>query len=196
MKSSSNVKEQIIQATTELIQQSNGNIADITTRAIAEKACVGVGLINYHFQTKDNLITICVQRIIEQVISSFYAKGKSYQGDKDRLTDWATRVFDFLFANPAISRISIIGDLCDYTNDTNSAKTQKGFARALQEDVSDFDKNMLTFILTASMQTAFLGSKSTPELLGYDFSNQSDRQAFITRLISFLFDGIKAEQIT
>ena len=41
MKNSSNVNELIIHATTELIQQSNGNIADIRTRAIAEKACVG-----------------------------------------------------------------------------------------------------------------------------------------------------------
>ncbi len=195
MKNSSNVKEQIIQATTELIQTSNGNIADITTRAIAEKACVGIGLINYHFQTKDNLITICVQRIIKQVISSF-SNGKDYQGDRERLTDWAIHVFNFLFDNASISRISIIGDLLDYTIDTNSVKTQKGFMHALQDDVPDFNKNMLSFILTASMQTAFLGSTITPELLGYDFNNQSDREAFITKLVAFLFDGIKTEQIT
>ena len=189
MKNQINVKEHIISVTTELIQQSNGNITDITTRDIASKANVGVGLINYHFQSKDNLITICVQRIIREVVQSFSPEGKEYKSDKDRLTDWATRVFDFLFENPAISRLSILGDMYDYTLDSNSVRTQKGFLYALK-DVKENDKNMLSFILTTVMQTAFLSSKSSKELIGYDFNERSERNEFIARVVSTLFVGI------
>jgi len=190
MKESSNVKENIIKATTELIQESSGNVADITTRAIAKKANVGIGLINYHFQSKENLITICVQRIIETVVSSFSTAGKNHESDKDRLTDWAIQVFDFLFENNAISRISILGDLSDYSVDSNSVKSQKGFMLAINKDIKDSDKNIISFILTATMQIAFLSSKTSRELLGYDFNNRSERNSFITKLVSALFDGM------
>ncbi len=189
MKKQVNVKEDIIQVTTELIQQSSGNIADITTREIAQKAKVGVGLINYHFQSKDNLVTICIQRMIKQVVQSFSPVEKEYQNDQERLTDWAIRVFDFLFDQPAISRLSILGDMYDYTLESNSVRTQKGFSYALK-DMNERDKSMLTFLLTSVMQTAFLGSKTSKELIGFDFSVRSERSAFITKLVAVLFTGI------
>ncbi|WP_165919306.1 TetR/AcrR family transcriptional regulator [Kineothrix alysoides] len=194
MKNSSDIKESIITAATGLIQQSSGNISEITTRAIAGKANVGIGLINYHFQSKDNLITICVQRIIQQVILSFSMEGKTYTDDKERLTDWAVHVFDFLFENPAISRISILGDLSDYRSDCNSVKTQKGFMFALDDKVPEADKQMLSFILTAAMQTAFLSRQITKELLGYDLDHASHRKVFITKLVKVLFNEAKKEE--
>ena len=63
MEKNINVKNRIIEATTELIEQYNGSIKDITARMIAAKAEVGLGLISYHFRSKEKLITECVQRI-------------------------------------------------------------------------------------------------------------------------------------
>ncbi len=189
MKNQINGKEHIIKVTTELIQQSSGNIADITTREIAHQANVGIGLINYHFQSKDNLITICVQRIIRQVVQSFSPMEKEYSGDQERLTDWAIRVFDFLFENPAISRLSILGDMYDYTLDSNSVRTQKGFLFALK-DVKESDKKMLSFLLTSVMQIAFLSNKTSKELIGFDLNERTERHAFITKLVAVLFVGI------
>jgi AcrR family transcriptional regulator len=190
MKKSSNIKENIIEVTTELIRQSGGDINDITIRMIAEKANVGTGLINYHFQSKENLITLCVQRIIENVVMEFSPLDRHYQNDRERLTDWAIQVFDFLFENKAISRISILGDLSGYSIDSNSVKTQRGFMLAMR-NVNDVDKNMLSFVLTSVMQTAFLSANVGVELLGYDFSDRSSRNVFITRLVSVIFDGIR-----
>ena len=190
MKKTSNIKENIIEVTTELIRQSDGDINDITIRMIAEKANVGTGLINYHFQSKENLITLCVQRIIGNVVMKFSPLDRHYQNDRERLTDWAIQVFDFLFDNKAISRISILGDLSDYSVDSNSVKTQRGFMLAMR-NVNDVDKNMLSFVLTSVMQTAFLSENVGVELLGYDFSDRSSRNVFITRLVSVIFDGIR-----
>lgn len=71
MNKNANVKNRIIEVTTELIEQHNGNIKDITARMIAANANVGLGLINYHFGSKEDLITECVQNIISQVIAGF-----------------------------------------------------------------------------------------------------------------------------
>ena len=187
MKNMNDVKENIISVTTDLIEQSNGNIKNITARAIAEKAGVGLGLINYHFGSKDNLVATCVQRIIGKVIMGFSTE-KEYANDKERLTAWAIYVFDFLFEHPAISRISILGDLQNYTIKCNSVYSQKGFMLALTKDIEDKDKPLLSFILTAAMQTAFLSGTAAKELLGYDFMKQTDRIAFIKKLVTTIFD--------
>ena len=57
-------KQRIQAATTDLIQRSEGNLAQVTMRAIAQQAGVSVGLINHYFTSKDQLIEACVQQII------------------------------------------------------------------------------------------------------------------------------------
>lgn len=190
MKNTTNVKENIIKVTTELIDQNNGNISSITARVIAEKAGVGLGLINYHFGSKENLITTCVQRIIGKVIAGFDTK-KEYATDKERLIAWATHVFNFLFEHSAISRVSILGDMQNYTMNCNSVLSQKGFMLALTKDIEAKDKPILSFILTATMQAAFLSGTVSGELLGYDFTKQNDRSAFIERLVTIILNERK-----
>ena len=188
MDKSANVKNRIIEVTTELIEQHNGNIKDITARMIAEKSDIGLGLINYHFGSKEKLITECVQRIIGQVVSGFHME-QVFQTDKERLAAWATYVFNFLFEHSAISRVSIFGDFQNYTENCNSVLTQRGFSLSLKNGISNEDKSMFVFILTAAMQVAFLGSETVKQLLGYDFTKIEDRAAYIGKLVDFLFEG-------
>ena len=188
MEQNVNVKERIIEVTTELIEQNNGSIKDITARMIAAKADVGLGLINYHFGSKEKLITECVQRIIGQVVAGFHME-QEFQTDKERLAAWATCVFNFLFEHSAISRVSILGDLQNYTENCNSVLTQHGFSMALKNSISKDDKSMFVFILTAAMQVAFLGSETVKQLLGYDFTKTDDRAAYIGKLVDILFEG-------
>lgn len=186
MKTNQDIKETIIQVTTQLIEENNGEVRHITARMIAERSNVALGLINYHFQSKDNLLTICVQRIIETVVTSFNVT-QVYTSDQERLTVWATHVFNFLFEHTAISRLSILGDMADYSMDCNSISTQKRLMHALLNDTAESDKPFLVFILTSAMQTAFLGKETVKDLLGYDFDKQADRASFIERLVSVFY---------
>ena len=188
MDKNANVKNHIIEVTTKLIEKHNGSIKDITARMIAAKAGVGLGLINYHFGSKEKLITECVQRIIGKVVTEFQMT-EQYETDKERLTNCATYVFNFLFEHSAISRVSILGDLQNYTENCNSVLTQRGFSLSLKSDISNEDKSMFVFILTAAMQIAFLGSETIKQLLGYDFTKTEDRAAYIGKLVDFLFEG-------
>ena len=56
MAKSKGVKEHIIEVTTDLILQYEGDTDRITARMIAGKADIALGLINYHFGSKENLI--------------------------------------------------------------------------------------------------------------------------------------------
>lgn len=193
MQEKTDVKERIIAATTELIEQSEGDVECITARAIAERANVCLGLINYHFGSKDNLITVCVQRIICHVVSEM-GKCRSCASDRQRLTAWATCVFDFLFEHAAIARISILGDLRNYTPECNSVCIQHGLVQSMMRDVDAAERSFAAFVLTAAMQAAFLGRDAIRTVLGYDMDRPEDRAAYIARLVDDLFDGIGAEQ--
>ena len=74
MEKTKNIKEHIMDVTTQLIQESDGDINQITIRRIAERAQVGLGLINYHFGSKDKLILECIQRIINNVVHCLHRK--------------------------------------------------------------------------------------------------------------------------
>lgn len=195
MKDKSNLKETIIHATTELIQECNGDVGKITLRKIAERAGVGLGLINYHFGSKEQLIVLCVQRIINNVVMCFSPDKKDYSEkdgleDKERLADWAKQVYDFLFENYAISSISILGDMHSYHAKSNSVYTQKGFSMAIQNDISVEKKRLLVFMLTSAMQVAFLSGNASKEILGYDLTNKSERDRFVESLVELLFLGV------
>jgi len=188
-KTTEEIKQNIISATIELIENSNGNVDEITTRNIADKANVGIGLINYHFQTKDKLIEICVQQLISYVVSSFQPQKKEYSSNKERLISWAIQVSDFLLENPAVSRISILGDLSHYSPNNNSGNTKKGFMMAIGDDMKDEEKNLLAFTLTSTVQVAFLSRSVSKEILGYDICSKDERDKFISALVDMLYSG-------
>lgn len=192
MEKTKNIKEHIMDVTTQLIQESDGDINQITIRRIAERAQVGLGLINYHFGSKDKLILECIQKIINNVVHCFTPEEKVYgeNDDKYRLANWAKQVYDFLFENRVISMMSILGDMQDYRAACNSVNTQIGLALALDNFTDNKQKRMLVFTLTSIMQVAFLLGEYSKEVIGYDLYKKEERDLFIDTVVEMLFDGI------
>ncbi len=195
MKDKEKVKETIINATTELIEQSGGEVKNITARAIADKSGVALGLINYHFESKENLIAICVQRIINKVLMSLAPDKKDYSTDdgltdKQRLTSFAQQTFDFLFDNYAIIKISILSDFRDYQPVCNSVYTQIGFRYAIRGKMPENKKQLIAFSLASTMQTAFLTGENSKQITGYNLFDKTERDLFISDTVSMLMEGI------
>ena len=188
-----NSKELLIEATINLINEYNGDVSKVTIREIATRSGVAVGLINYLFENKDNLITICVQKIILNVVTTFTPNlniDSSLDNNskaKYKLSATAKQVFEFLFNNKSIARISILNDYKDYSDNSNSSMTIKGFIRLLGDlEVEDIEKERIAFYLTSTMQVAFIRSLSNSNYLGYDFTNKVSRDRFIDDLIDKL----------
>lgn len=187
------VKERIIKATTELIEESDGNIDSITSRKIAKKAGVALGLINYHFANKDNLIATCTQRILSGIIMCFLPDddGIVVLTDKEQAAQRAKKVLNFMFKYPSICSISMLEDLGDYKVRSNSVAIQKGFDRTIGLKGADEEtKRLMMFMLVSSMQTAFLAADVSKEVLGYDLRVEEERDACAQRMTELLFDGV------
>ncbi len=56
-------KERILVAAMQILSREDSDPERITVRQIAARAGVGVGLINYHFQNKDNLVKQAIDRM-------------------------------------------------------------------------------------------------------------------------------------
>lgn len=185
MGKSEQVKENIIEATIDLLKKSNGNINNITIRDIAEKVGVGTGLINYHFGSKDNLIELCVQRIISNVITVFKPQLSKNMNAADRLKETAKQVMDFLLANPEISKISILGDMAAPKLIDNTMRTVVGFHALIENKLEN--TKILTYCFTLIIQGAFLRKDITKESIGFDFNNKEERDSFIDFIVDKLY---------
>ena len=185
MSDNEKIKNHIIEITTELLKEYNGDTKKITSRLIAEKADIGLGSINYFFGSKENLITECIQRIINKMLVGFTPDMTDFTKtdgltDKTRLISWAVQTFDFLFDNQAIAAISA---------NCNSVYTQRGFSFAIRNNPNEGCKKLLAFILVSAMQTAFLAKDIAKKLLGYNLYSKKERDLFITNTVTMLFHG-------
>lgn len=187
MGKSEQIKEIIIEVTIELINKSNGNVENITIRDIAEKSGVGTGLINYHFKTKENLIEVCVQRMIGEIIHAFHPQVSNLTSAADRVKKVAKQVMDILVAKPEISRISILGDMVTPKITDNTMNTVTGFTYTAGGSVQE--AKLLSFFLTQILQGTFLRKDMMTDLFGYDFNNKDERDAFLDCVIDQLYGG-------
>ncbi|MBS3969913.1 MAG: helix-turn-helix transcriptional regulator [Clostridia bacterium] len=63
-------RNRIIKAAIEILDEVT-DVDKITVRQVAERANVGTGLINYHFKTKNNLLSLAVGDVMAQMATKF-----------------------------------------------------------------------------------------------------------------------------
>jgi len=187
------IKEKIVNTTISLIQQSEGLIENITIREIAQKADIAVGLINYHFGSKNNLIEICVQRIISHVMKIFPTRERSAdtqetgeQKDADDLASFTASVFSFLIDHPEISKISMLGDLSQPNAKSNSAVSYRAILKAMPNKDPEKIRKIKAFMLLSTIQSAFLNRQISAELLGINLNNESNYRDFFCLVTEIL----------
>lgn len=194
-------KNHIIEVTTELLKEYNGDTKRITSRLIAERAGIGLGSINYFFGSKEKLITECIQKTINKMLVGFTPEITDFTkadglSDKARLISWASQTFDFLFENQAIAGRSILSDMQNYSADSNSVYTQRGFAFAIRSKQKEETKRLLVFLLVSAMQVAFLAKDITKEILGYDLYSKPERDLFISDTVTVLLHSTDSKEAT
>lgn len=180
-------KERIIRAAMELINTEK-DIDRITIRNIAERAGVGTGLINYHFQTKENLLKQCVQLIIGDVITGFEPLYKSLElAPADKLKYLLKATCLFLTENPAISRISILSDLTSGQGDDNSVQSTDVywpvFLEVFGKTKTEKEIKVIAQMFISTIQLTFLRADIYKKQSGIDFFNREQRGEFIDMLV-------------
>lgn len=182
-----NVKEKILNSTIELLGDCEA-VEEVTVRDIALRANVGVGLINYHFQTKENLVNLCVQRIIGDVIKKFDQLSQSLNMEPlEKLRFLAKQNCAFLVRNKGISRISIRSDFENGSFTDNTSQTIKAYLplvrAACSEEKSDKEVYLVTSIMISAFQSAFMRGNVFLDGLEWDFYESYHRDLIVDMII-------------
>ena len=188
------VKREIMQAALALAEQGDGRIGEVTVREIAAAAGVGVGLINYHFGSKDELMRLCAQATVSEELERLHALSARLEGlpPLERLRELAKRSCDCLAARPSLSRLSLLTDLNrgDFAGD-NTDQSMAAFlplvAAASGRPEQEPGVMLRTHMLIHALHAAFLRSASVKARIGLDFYQKEDRDRFVDLTIDQLF---------
>ena len=181
------LKEKIINTTTKMIVEL-GDVSEITVRDIALESEVGVGLINYHFQTKENLINICIVRIISKFIEELESIYMNLDMSPiDKLKHVFKLKCNFIVSNPEISKISMMIDLNSSGINDNTDQAAMVHLNVLRElfgnEKTDSELFTIFHTISSSIQVAFLRSNVFKLHTGIDFFDTEQREKFIDKLI-------------
>jgi AcrR family transcriptional regulator len=187
-------KKQIIDTTIRLIQEKGSNPREITVREICKEAGIGIGEINYYFQSKENLIEQCVQQIIGTVIANFGEVISPYPvtSPVEKLKYAANATVSFLYSNENISRISMLTDLANSKPGDNTEQTVAAFLplieNACREKGIKRDSKRISMTLIMVLQGVFLRTERIKADLNVDMRNPDERKKFVDSLIDQLFN--------
>lgn len=181
-------REAIIQATIELINEKGEHIDEITMRDICQRAGVGLGLINYHFQSKEKLVEVCVERIVNGIVSAFQEMKEHTANSNpiDLIKQLGEITLDFLFDHYAISKISMLTDFSSPKENDNTHRTYKAYLPLVSACRPDWDNKTVarkTFTLISTMQQVFLRSDFIQKTQGINLQDKSERKKFHTQLL-------------
>lgn len=118
-------------------------------------------------------------------------KKDKFEEEKLCFKKTACRVFNFLFENQEISKLSIMNDYQNYTDDTNLWKSIYGFSSMITETIKSKEKReKVSFYLINSMQVVFLKSFEVTSFLDY-YVDEEKREIYINELFDTIMKGIK-----
>ena len=181
----------IIQATISLINEKGENVNNITMREICKKANVGLGLINYHIENKDNLISTCVEKIVNNIVAKFVEMSEKAKECTpfEKLERLGNMTLTFLFEHYAISRISILSDIQSPNENDNTHRTYRAYLPLVASCRPDWDKNKvaeITYCLIITMQQSFLRHEVIRKTQNINLKNNEERKRFYKKMIENL----------
>ncbi|MCX7711106.1 MAG: TetR/AcrR family transcriptional regulator [Clostridia bacterium] len=188
MNEEQSIKKTILDVTLKFLRQ--GNIDKISIRKIAKEAGVAIGNINYHFQTKDNLIKMAVNILVkEEIDTRTIPEDIEKMQPVDILRHYVKATAGFLVKNPLIAKNSILNDLIHGGETTNSEQTATAYLPLLEKV---FNRNnpkehyILLEQLLGTLQVIFLRSNQLQKYSGLDIYNDAQRDELIDQLIDNL----------
>lgn len=184
-------KQRLVSVTIELICQGK-KPSEITVADITEKAGVGNGMVNYHFQSKDNLMRTAVKRVTVCAKNSLPEKLKQLNnlGARERLVYLLKEMTDFFAENPEISKIAVLDNLEDNNGPAHLLSDVEVFNQCLKELFKD-SMNVIwikNYIIASFINYLFLKADVIRKETDFDFFNKVQRHKLVENFINDLLN--------
>jgi AcrR family transcriptional regulator len=182
-------KERLIDVTIKMICQGK-RPSEITVKDITETAELGNGMVNYHFQSKDNLIRVAVKKVMNCATNKLGEKMKANENESPtkRLTIILKEVVNFIGNNSEISKIAILDDLENNQGTAHLLSSEETYNKCLKDLYGDNMNKLLikNYLIAGYINYIFLKAEKIKNETGFDFYNREDREKAIETLVDEL----------
>lgn len=179
-----NVKEQLIDATIRLLRETK-KPNSITARKIAETANANLAMINYYFKSKDELMSIAVDRLVKDSAKKVKSVQKKVETPKGQLVEFLIATSDTTFkyselTKPVIPYLLLEGDIdlpyqiLPLVNECFAGKKTEAECRTI------------CFQLISFMQLVFYREEDFKKFSGIDISDESQRHSLYHMIVDNL----------
>lgn len=178
-----NAKDKIIKTTIDMLNE--GNDPDkITIRQIAERANVGIGLINYHFQTKENLLYKAISDTMSEMAINLQKTDDSITtAPVDRLKIMLKELSDFGMRHSKLNSILVIYDLQQGNMQTPLYLIP--ILREIYKNTKDeLEIRIIALEIISTLQAACINSRALQLYTGMDANNKSHRDRIIDTIVN------------
>ena len=182
-------KERLIDVTIKMICQGK-KPSEITVKDITETAELGNGMVNYHFQSKDNLIRLAVKKVMRCATTKLGEKMKVKENESPvkRLTIILKEVVNFIADNSEISKIAILDDLENNQGTAHLLSSEDTYNKCLKDLYGDNMHKLLikNYLIAGYINYIFLKAEKIKNETGFDFYVKEDREKAIETLVDEL----------
>lgn len=182
-------KERLVDVTIKMICDGK-KPSEITVKDITERAELGNGMVNYHFQSKDNLIRLAVKKVMDCATKLLSEKMKSKQNlsDIEILMVILKEVVNFIANNSEISKIAILDDLENNQGTAHLLSIEESYNKCLRNIYGNdsYKIGLKNYLIAGYINYIFLKAENIKNEIGFDFYNKEDREKAIENLVSEL----------
>lgn len=177
----STAKEKIFQAAMELVTEGKTE-QQITTREIASKAGVNFALVNYYYQSKENLLSQVVGTMMGDIIEKSNQNNHTGTDAQTRLRNMMLATADAAFKYRNICEIAISRELksgCE-----NSCKLVMPLLKEILIECNESDLNIIALQLMIPFHHIVMKPEFFNRYLDTDFFDEKKRKQKINQMIN------------
>jgi len=172
--------------TTKILLNEVDNIEKITVRQISKRAGIGVGLISYHFKSKNNLLSIVIGDIMAQTIIEFTKNNThTHIEPVDKLKTLLKELCDLVKNNEKITHFMILQEITE-----GNMQTPLYIVPLLREifgeQKDDIQLRIIALQIIQPIQVSGFNADAFYMYSGIDMRELEQRNRFIDTLIDNL----------
>lgn len=188
----SSAKDKIFQATMELVTAGKTE-QQITTREIAIKAGVNLALVNYYYQSKENLLSQVVGTLMDDIVKQTIQNDHKNADAQTRLRNMLLVTADAAFKYRNICKIAISHELKSGCG--NSCNLIMPLLKEIFIDCDESDLYIIALQLMIPFHHIVLKPEFYNKYLDTDFFDENKRKHKINQMINCVLSGrIKEEE--
>ncbi len=174
-------KKRIMDTMVQLLMERK-DVNKITTRQIAELANVNSALINYYYQSKENLVFQAVEMCMENIAKKLFVDDMQNEDPIGRLKNMIKTFSSFAFNNYYLTEIAISNEI-KHGSISTSMMILPLLSEIFKESKTEVELKLIALQIITPMQVLFLNAIEYKEHLKKDLFHEQRRSEVLDQMI-------------